>query len=349
MPKKKKTKKRSSRSGFNSGSGLSMATLTDEELADVGDDSRYPEALYRAKKGTLGSPEAWLEELVMDYHERGGLGRHGSDLLDVLSKKYPEDAREAWDIVMRPEENPGVPMLRRQDALALARTVAMSGWKHKGPRGSLPAYWEKNVPGGELHIIESNTFMRKYHLQHVSDDGVVTPLGGLGRRATLEEAKLRAVLDASKKGLRIVNPQRVKNLAPARSKWIGTAIKHPGKLSRMADQLGFERKPFMARSLAEQKKILDACVEEYGYRSCLGSTMLLRNLPAISKSSRMRTRATALKDYLVRKYGGKGSFGPRSNPANGEWAAVPAILMHVDISKAKLTATQITQLTFETA
>ncbi len=128
-------------------------------------------------------------------------------------------------------------------------------------------------------------------------------------------------------------------------KWIGGAIKHPGKLSKLADKLGFEDKPFMKRSLREQKMILDACVDEYGYRSCLGSAMLLRNIPSISRDPRMRERAERLKDYLVSKYGAQPR---RSNPRTSEWQAVPAILMHVNIGRAKLTATQVSQLTVET-
>lgn len=239
-----------------------------------------------------------------------------------------------------------IPFLRRQDALGLARQVATQGWKHHGGKGSVISYWEKDIPDGTLHVVESRSMLRDYDLQHVSDDGVVTPLGGAS--GALEDAQVRAVLQAARKQIRVINPQRVRNLAPPKSKWIGTAIKHPGKLMQIADRMGFEKKPFMRRSMAEQKTILDACVAEYGYRSCLGSTMLLHNLPAIRNDSQMRTRATALKDYLVRTYGGRGAFGPRQNPAHGEWDAVPAILMHVDLSKARLTATQITQLTMET-
>jgi hypothetical protein len=258
----------------------------------------------------------------------------------------------SWEAFLVRRSNPAaakVPMLRRQDAIELATEVAMKGWKHHGGRGSIVEYWEKAVPGGHVNVVRAKSMFKAYALEYVGEDGAVTSLGNASRGASLDDAKLQAVLEASRKGLRVVNPQRARNLAPSRARWIGGAIKHPGKLSKLAEQLGFEKKPFMSRSLAEQKRILDACVEEYGYRSCLGSAMLLHNLPSISRSPPMRTRATALKDYLVTRYGGHGSFGPRSNPAHGEWNAVPAILMHVDISKAKLTATQITQLTLETA
>ena len=239
-----------------------------------------------------------------------------------------------------------VPLLRRQDALALATEVATKGWKHRPSSPRFAEYWEKKVPAGELHIIESDSVFRNYDLQYVGDDGIVRPLGG--SRGSLRDAKIKIVLEAAKKEIPIVNPQRVRNLAPPKAKWISGAIKHPGKLSALARRLGFDDKPFMKRSFTEQKQIFDACVDEYGYRSCLGSAMLLRNLPAISRDARMRTRATAIKDYLVKKYGGPGSFGPRRNPPDGEWDAIPAIFMHVHIGKATLTATQVTQLTMET-
>lgn len=240
-----------------------------------------------------------------------------------------------------------IPLLRRQDALALATQVATKGWKRRPSRGEFPEYWEKEVPEGELNVIESSSVFGGYDLQHVSDSGSVTKLGRT--RATLRDAQIKAVLEALKKGRAVVNPQRVRNLAPARAKWMKGAIKHPGKLSQLADKLGFDKKPFMKRSFAEQKKIFDACIDEYGYRSCLGSAMLLSNFPAIKYDPKRRDRATALKDYVKTKYGGPGSFGPRRNPPDGEWDAIPAILMHVDIGKVKLHVRQLTELQLETS
>lgn len=243
--------------------------------------------------------------------------------------------------------NPAVPLLRRQDAMALAVEVATKGWKHRPSRGAVPEYWEKAVPSGELQIVDANSRLTNYHLQHVSDTGVVTKLGN--SRGSLSDAQIKAVLESLRRGQPVVNPQYVRNLAPARTQWIGSAIKHPGKLSKLAAKLGFEKKPFMKRSFAEQKKVMDACVDEYGYRSCLGSAMLLRNLPSISRDPKMSARATALKDYLVRRHGGPGSFGPRRNPPGGEWDAVPVLFMHVDIGKVRLTSRQVTELELETS
>ena len=274
----------------------------------------------------------------------------GKDVGVLESEASRKRSREMEKKFHRSRRNPAkrhkVPFLRRQDALALATQVAVRGWAKRPATPDTVEYWEKDVPGGEINVISSEAWLRDYDLQFVSDHGVVTKLGG--SRGSLRDAKIKAVLEALKRDIEIVNPQLVRNLAPPKTKWISGAIKHPGKLSKLAKRLGLDKKPFMKRSMAEQKKILDLCMVEYGYRSCLGSTLLLRNLPAIKADPRSRARATALKDYLVSRYGGPGSFGPRSNPPDGEWEAVPVVLMYVHIGKAKLTATQITQLTVET-
>lgn len=241
-----------------------------------------------------------------------------------------------------------VPLLRRQEARQLATDVATKGWKHIPRSAGYVEHWEKDVPDGHLHVIEGEGVTGRYFdLQHVSDSGVVTKLGTT--RGSLERAKVAAVLNAMHSGHPVVNPQAVRNLAPARSRWIDGAIKHPGKLSKLAARMGLDDKPFMRRSFAEQKKILDACVGEYGYRSCLGSAMLMANLPAIRDDPRKSARAVALKDYLVKKYGGPGSFSPRRNPPDGSWDAIPVIFVHLDLGNVRLTSRQVTELQLETS
>lgn len=65
----------------------------------------------------------------------------------------------------------------------------------------------------------------------------------------------------------------------------------------------------------ERHMLLGKCEKKYGYRSCLGSLQVLLN------SSEMKGHARAVlaadKKWLVGKYGGPGSFGPRSNPEPG--------------------------------
>lgn len=68
---------------------------------------------------------------------------------------------------------------------------------------------------------------------------------------------------------------------------------------------------------AERKKALDKCVRDYGYQSCLGSIMVLERARRGPRgrgegvgekyASELRTS----REYLRRKYGGKGSFGAR--------------------------------------
>lgn len=258
---------------------------------------------------------------------------------------YLEEAERKMEMATNPAKHK-VSLLRRQEALELATEVATRGWKNHRRKGDIPEYWDKEVPGGTLNIIESSSRMYNYELQHVAESGIVTDLGK--SRGSLRDAQVKAILESMKRKLPVVNPQAVRNRAPPRAQWMSQAVRHPGKLSKLAAKLGFEKKPFMSRSLAEQKQILDACMHEYGYRSCLGSTMLLAQFPAIKRDPKMSRRAEALREYLVSKYGGPGSFGPRQNPPDGEWDAVPAILMHIDLGKVKLTSRQVTELELET-
>jgi hypothetical protein len=66
---------------------------------------------------------------------------------------------------------------------------------------------------------------------------------------------------------------------------------------------------FLTKSRSEQKALLDACVAEYGYRSCLGSITVLERSTAI-RAKHGKTLA-ALRGWLKRSYGGAGTFGPR--------------------------------------
>lgn len=69
---------------------------------------------------------------------------------------------------------------------------------------------------------------------------------------------------------------------------------------------------YTEKSAASRHKILDACVKKYGYRSCLGSIMVLERDSEISSKAKAALKAD--RAYLERKYGGPGSFGPRKNP-----------------------------------
>lgn len=70
---------------------------------------------------------------------------------------------------------------------------------------------------------------------------------------------------------------------------------------------GYTKKPAKTRH-----GILNNCVEEYGYRSCLGSLeVLLRNSEI---SNKVRKVINDDVKWLEEKYGGEGSFGPENNP-----------------------------------
>ena len=70
-------------------------------------------------------------------------------------------------------------------------------------------------------------------------------------------------------------------------------ITRPGKLGGPG---------FLSKSSSEQYRLLDKCVREYGYRSCLGSVMVLQRSRAINSS--YGAKLNNLKNYLKRKYGG---------------------------------------------
>jgi len=70
---------------------------------------------------------------------------------------------------------------------------------------------------------------------------------------------------------------------------------------------------YTEKTQKERRKILKACEKEYGYRSCLGSIMVL--LRSSELDAKTRKTLTSDKKWLEKTYGGPGSFGPRSNPS----------------------------------
>ncbi len=129
------------------------------------------------------------------------------------------------------------------------------------------------------------------------------------------------------------------NRRPPPKKWIKGAIKRPGKLGG---------KGFMSKSVEQQHRILNGCVSRYGYRSCLGSVMLLHNINTGQKRQRMVT----LKNWLVREHGGPGSFkrNPSFDPPSkddGSWDLVPELaegMLVGNPSTAKLDGAQVEEL-----
>ncbi len=220
-----------------------------------------------------------------------------------------------------------ISFLRRRDAMNLALQAAGQGWKrHRGKPGISVEYWEKELPGGDLNIVRSTSMIRDFDIQFVGSDGAVTKLGGA--RGSVEDAKVKAVLEASRKGITIFRPGKVENPSAPRSL-------HPGRLAAMDRRMGFSSKAFPSRSAAEQRAILDACAAEYGYRSCRASLMALENATGGTRQ---------LEGYLVRKHG-KGRAGVGRG---AEWEAIPVLLAHVPPSKIRITVRQAEILTAET-
>jgi len=66
---------------------------------------------------------------------------------------------------------------------------------------------------------------------------------------------------------------------------------------------------FLSKSASTQHSILSKCVKTYGYRSCLGSVMVLSRNRSIDRSHGIKINS--LKNWLKKKYGGIGSFRSR--------------------------------------
>jgi hypothetical protein len=129
------------------------------------------------------------------------------------------------------------------------------------------------------------------------DDGVVLALCSLGVLSVAGLVRGRLGSNVFDLGAALEAPEEG---APAEQLWIGRAIRREGKLGGT----GYTGRPW-----SERKPILDACVQQYGYRSCLGSIQVLLNLGTAG-----RTATDVLehdKEYLVTTYGGSGTFGPR--------------------------------------
>lgn len=59
---------------------------------------------------------------------------------------------------------------------------------------------------------------------------------------------------------------------------------------------------FLSKAPPMQKVLLDQCVRKYGYRSCLGSIMVLQRSELLE--ARYGRKLAELKQYILSKYGG---------------------------------------------
>jgi hypothetical protein len=94
------------------------------------------------------------------------------------------------------------------------------------------------------------------------------------------------------------SPSRRRRRSPSRRRYPSRRRKssqwiiRPGKLGGPG---------FLSKSSSEQHRLLDKCVREYGYRSCLGSIMVLQRSRAINSAH--GAKLNSLKNYLKRNYG----------------------------------------------
>lgn len=95
---------------------------------------------------------------------------------------------------------------------------------------------------------------------------------------------------------------------------------------------------YLSKSQAQRRKILDKCVKQYGYRSCLGSVMVLNRNRTIA--ARHGAKIDADKEYLKKKYGGPGSFGPRKRVAKGKMGAQAGIALMDALDRASSAGAQ---------
>lgn len=98
-----------------------------------------------------------------------------------------------------------------------------------------------------------------------------------------------------------VQPLRVMQRGGARK------VKQPWIRPERAGKLGGEG--YLKKTAAERQRLLDRCVREWGYRSCLGSVMVLERSRVIKAKYGAKLRKD--REYLRRKYGGPGAFGKR--------------------------------------
>lgn len=74
-------------------------------------------------------------------------------------------------------------------------------------------------------------------------------------------------------------------------------------------------KGYLGKPMTQRRVYLDKCVRKYGYRSCLGSIMVLERNSSLKKAYGSKLKAD--RNYLKNKYGGEGSFGPNASTRKG--------------------------------
>jgi len=86
------------------------------------------------------------------------------------------------------------------------------------------------------------------------------------------------------------------------------------KVVKITDEGKLGGKGYLKKSAATRHRLLARCVKEDGYRSCLGSLNALAVLGKRTFSQADLKKIAADRNWLVKKYGGKGSFKRSKNP-----------------------------------
>lgn len=133
--------------------------------------------------------------------------------------------------------------------------------------------------------------------------------------AKKKTTKKKTANRAAKKTTKKVAKRTSKKAAKKRSKKVSIKSSRPGALGGRG---------FLSLSNGDREAELIRCTERYGYRSCLASVMLLQKQPKIRAGYGEELEHS--KRYLMSRYGGAGSFGPRKNPDDGAWNLIPDLV-----------------------
>lgn len=202
--------------------------------------------------------------------------------------------------------------MARPSRQSVERFVLYAQQRNVTPRVTIPGARRHKPASFEPYELIEGTV---HELEHTDDPAVAMQIAmdHLAERRDYYSAMKRSGLERNSGG---------------DARWIQHAIRHPGKLGGAG---------FLDRPLREQQQILDACVDEYGARSCMGSIMLLERIQPAGR----RERLAELHRYLSQHPG----RGLRRNPDDdGQWAAIPLVCVPHEIEGVTLTRAQVTEL-----
>ena len=255
---------------------------------------------------------------------RPGAAWQDWDLLQSLNQQLPPQFRRD-KFLENPEESiqiPGVGLVT-WDGATLRRGDTRLAWFDK--RGKLQ--FAAALGGGERgHVIDA-----------LREAGVLAPKT-LKRRNANPRRTAMAKKRSKKRGKRCppgkISVRRKGYTRKAFTKKDGTQVKAsrvPGSTFCVTDRGAPGKGPkvipplepgklggpgYLKKSATERHKILDRCVKREGYRECLGHVQALSVFGKHTFKKTQKDKLVAYRKYLVKKYGGPGSFGRRKNESN---------------------------------